>query len=166
MEAQRGLWSDWITVFILRASTTRPKSFLGFPDSNIFGTMDLGQAGPAQFAALAWTSDPSSRSDLEVVTAERSRVTIESCITRSLVFPYQYKCESAISPHPSSRSSIEFPELQSEQNAEALKSAKSESGIRVGCRRRPSSSPSIGILGVVDALRRELWNMRERNGNI
>jgi hypothetical protein len=37
-KAQRGLEPDWTTVFALRDSTARPKSFLGFTGPNSFGT--------------------------------------------------------------------------------------------------------------------------------
>jgi hypothetical protein len=49
-KAWRGLEPDWATVFTLRASTTRPKSFLGFPGPSPFGTkhdrLGPGRAGP------------------------------------------------------------------------------------------------------------------------
>jgi hypothetical protein len=48
--------SYWHAVFILRAGTTRPKSFLGFPGLNPFDTNHDGlrpnQPSPIQFPAL------------------------------------------------------------------------------------------------------------------
>jgi hypothetical protein len=50
-----GLGPCWTTVFTFRASTPRPKSLLGFPVLNPFGTkhdgLGPGRAGPAQFPA-------------------------------------------------------------------------------------------------------------------
>jgi hypothetical protein len=46
-EARRSLGPGWTIVFILQASTTRPKSLLGFPDPNSFGTKHDG-LGPVR----------------------------------------------------------------------------------------------------------------------
>jgi hypothetical protein len=58
-KARRDLGLGWATVFILWASTTRPKNRLGFPSPNPFGTkhdgLGTGWPGPTQFPALART---------------------------------------------------------------------------------------------------------------
>jgi hypothetical protein len=55
-KARRGLGPGRTTVFILRAGTARPKSFLGFPGPNPFDTkhdwLERGWPGPAQFPSL------------------------------------------------------------------------------------------------------------------
>jgi hypothetical protein len=56
MKARYGLGPGWATVFTLRAGTALPKSFLGFPGPNPFGTKHDGLGSdwpsPTQFSAL------------------------------------------------------------------------------------------------------------------